>query len=106
MFLQTISLAVMVEKLIIIFAIDSKTFYSASYSMYNRIIAGISYHFNLMKRFNGFHNLHLKKNNLKRKIKMNDRQFPWGLANGVMALALTGLCWIGLGIGSYADTVC
>ena len=30
---------------------------------------------------------------------MNDRQFLWGLSNGVMVFAVAGAFWLGLGIG-------
>ena len=33
---------------------------------------------------------------------MTDRQFLWGLANGVMMLAIAGAFWLGLGIGLSA----
>jgi hypothetical protein len=34
---------------------------------------------------------------------MTDRQFLWGLANGVMMFAIAGTFWFGLGIGMFAS---
>jgi hypothetical protein len=36
---------------------------------------------------------------------VNERQFLWGLSNGVTALAVAGAFWIGLGIGMVAPRV-
>jgi hypothetical protein len=36
---------------------------------------------------------------------VNDRQFLWGLSNGVMALAVAGAFWVGLGIAMVATRV-
>ena len=36
---------------------------------------------------------------------MNDRQFLWGLSNGVIVFAIAGMFWLGLGIGSVATKV-
>ncbi len=36
---------------------------------------------------------------------MNDRQFLWGLSNGVTVFALAGAFWLGLGIGTMASKV-
>jgi hypothetical protein len=32
---------------------------------------------------------------------MTDRQFLWGLSNGVIALAIAGTFWLGMGFGPY-----
>ena len=36
---------------------------------------------------------------------MNDRQFLWGLSNGVTVFAIAGAFWLGLGIGTVATKV-
>jgi len=36
---------------------------------------------------------------------MTNRQFLWGLANGVMVLAIAGAFWLGLGIGMFASQI-
>jgi hypothetical protein len=36
---------------------------------------------------------------------VNDRQFQWGLSNGVMVFAIAGAFWLGLGIGMAANSL-
>jgi len=36
---------------------------------------------------------------------MNERQFLWGLSNGVMAFAIAGTFWLGLWIGTAAPRI-
>ncbi len=34
---------------------------------------------------------------------MTDRQFSWGLAKGIMVLAIAGIFWFGMALGPYAS---
>jgi hypothetical protein len=36
---------------------------------------------------------------------MTDRQFFWGLSNGLIVLAIAGTFWLGIGFGPYLGTV-
>jgi hypothetical protein len=36
---------------------------------------------------------------------VTDRQFLWGLSNGVTVFAIAGAFWLGLGIGTVATNV-
>jgi hypothetical protein len=36
---------------------------------------------------------------------MTERQFSWGLSNGVIALSIAGTFWLGYGIGSARTSV-